>query len=99
MGRLQRRYFSSVRARRREIFPCTGRVVSFRSVAAKNKIRVDFADGRDYFAEPPVSTDAPDLGMVMSTAVRWIPGRFGARGLLKLVNGTQSMRNVSRITE
>ena len=83
----------------REIFPRTGRVVSFRSVAAKNMIRVDFADARPCLANSLVSTDAPDVEKVMDAVVPWIPGRFGARCLLKLVNGAQSMRNVSRITE
>ena len=71
----------------------------FDAIAAKNKNGVDFTGGRDCFRESLVSTDAPDVVMVMDAVVPWIPGCFGARGLLKLVNGTQSMRNVSRITE
>jgi len=39
--------------------------MSFRSVAAKNKIRVDFADARRCLANSPVSTDAPDVEKVM----------------------------------
>jgi hypothetical protein len=52
-------------ASQREIIPRICRVVSFRSVAAKNKIRVDFVDGRPCLANSPVSTDAPDVEKVM----------------------------------
>lgn len=52
-------------ANQEEIIPRTCRVVSSRSVAAKNNNCVDFADARPCLAISPVSTDAPDVEKVM----------------------------------